>query len=205
MLGMVVSYNCGMADRYPDFSSLALSEQEGEDYRVHLIDRGSSVLIIAPHGGRIEPGTSEITKLIAGDECSLYCFEGRKKEHSYRDLHITSHHFDEPQAHSLAADADVVIAIHGRGDDGDTETVFLGGSDTVLRNAVAAALVQAGFKAITDGHKFPGTEPTNICNRGRRRAGVQLELPKSLRDQLRSDRPQMERFAAAIRGVLHLP
>ena len=35
-----------------------------------------SITIIAPHGGNIEPHTSEIAALIAADTHNLFCFNG---------------------------------------------------------------------------------------------------------------------------------
>jgi phage replication-related protein YjqB (UPF0714/DUF867 family) len=53
------------------------------------------VAIIAPHGGKIEPGTSEIAAAIAGDDYSLYRFQGLR-DRPREELHITSAKFDEP-------------------------------------------------------------------------------------------------------------
>jgi phage replication-related protein YjqB (UPF0714/DUF867 family) len=44
--------------------------------------------VIAPDGGSIEPGTSEIALKIAGLDFSFYAFEGRRKQHN-NCLHIT--------------------------------------------------------------------------------------------------------------------
>jgi phage replication-related protein YjqB (UPF0714/DUF867 family) len=71
------------------------------------------VLTIAPHGGRIEPGTSEIAALIAGESYNLHRFEGRKPPGQNAVLHITSHHFDEPRALNLARKCRIVLGIHG--------------------------------------------------------------------------------------------
>ena len=61
---------------------------------------GSRVLIIAPHGGRIEVGTSELAALIAADEHNLFSFEGLKPRGHNRELHITSRCF-EPKCRRL--------------------------------------------------------------------------------------------------------
>jgi phage replication-related protein YjqB (UPF0714/DUF867 family) len=60
------------------------------------------VAVIAPHGGGIEPGTSELATAIAGDDFSLYLFEGLKSAGN-GELHITSTNFDEP----ISAKADM--------------------------------------------------------------------------------------------------
>ena len=51
-----------------------LTEQPKEDYGIFCYPRGSHVAIIAPHGGNIEPRTSEVARAIVGDTYNLYCF-----------------------------------------------------------------------------------------------------------------------------------
>jgi phage replication-related protein YjqB (UPF0714/DUF867 family) len=153
------------------------------------------VLIIAPHGGRIERGTSQLAALIAGDEFSLYRFEGFKPLQQNRDLHITSHNFDEPVALRLASRSTITLGIHGcKG----KRAIFVGGLDLTLKHGLTRALKQAGFPASSRRHEFPATHPLNICNRGKRAAGAQLEITLDLRlaDESR------EAIARAARQVL---
>jgi phage replication-related protein YjqB (UPF0714/DUF867 family) len=51
----------------------------------------------------------------------------------------------------------------------------------MLKREVANALAQTGLSFLTEGHRFPGTDPQNVCNRGRSGAGLQLELSEGLR------------------------
>jgi len=76
-----------MADKYASFQELARSEPRGV-YRVRSRPRRATIAVIAPHGGSIEPGTSEIALKIAGLDFSFYAFEGRRKQHN-NCLHIT--------------------------------------------------------------------------------------------------------------------
>ena len=99
-------------DKYQDFDSLSKKEREGIDFRICLTKKESAVAVIAPHGGKIEPGTSRIATVIAGDTFNLYCFEGLKKAHN-KTLHITSHRFDEPKCLELLVGCKHVIAVHG--------------------------------------------------------------------------------------------
>ena len=64
-----------MPDRFDSFASLAAALTEEEDFRIRCLDRGSGTVILAPHGGTIEPQTKEIAEAIAGDRPSLYTFE----------------------------------------------------------------------------------------------------------------------------------
>ena len=114
-----------MADRYPDFATLAAAHDHDRDYRITVQDRGTRVAILAPHGGTIEPETASIARAVAGDDLSFYLFEALRAG-AHGDYHITSHRFDEPRALALVAGADTSIAIHGRKDDG-SDTVWLGG------------------------------------------------------------------------------
>lgn len=173
---------------------------------MRIIDRASPVVIIAPHGGHIEPTTSLVAEAIAAERYTLYCFEGLKPGRARGDLHLTSAHFDEPRAVALLRRARMAVAIHGYLENDADEPVLIGGLDTALTTLIARELA-AGFPAATSGHRFPGRDPANICNRTARGAGVQIELSRTLRDRLRDDLDQRRRFAAAIHRAAdaHLP
>ena len=187
-----------MSDLYGSYADLAAGEAEGVDYRIRVIDRASPIAVVAPHGGRIEAGTSQTAALIAADVFSLYCFEGLV---SGRRLHITSARFDEPRALALVESSDIAIGVHGRADRGDHRTIWLGGLHEGLRDAIGAALEHVGFSTSTD-HHMQGKAPGNICNRGRLRAGVQLELPMSLRNSFLNDPFARQAFGSAVRDTI---
>lgn len=184
-------------DRYVSFSELRRSELEGVDFRIVCLDRDSQTAIIAPHGGLIEPGTSEVAARIAGDMHRLYCFEGLR-DRPHTDLHITSHRFDEPRCLELVGLSDQVVTIHGRV--GGERSLDIGGLDKELQEDIRASLVEAGFAArLMASGLLAGTDRNNICNRGRRGLGVQLEISRGLRDALMDDAQLLERFASAVR------
>jgi phage replication-related protein YjqB (UPF0714/DUF867 family) len=191
-----------MADRYRNFADLAAAETEGLDYRICLTRRTSPIVVIAPHGGEIEPGSSHIAAAIAADAFALYCFEGMTPGRPHGDLHIASERFDEPQWRRLVRRRDIAIGVHGRADNGDPDAAWLGGLDFALRDAIAAALEAQGFAALTSGHDLPGTQPNNVCNRGRSGAGAQLELPRTLRRDLIADAARRGTFADAVRQAV---
>ena len=83
-----------MADKYRNFAELARSERSGIDYDVLVRRARPAFAIIAPHGGGIEPGTSEIADAVAGLTHSFYTFEGLRTSGN-TDLHITSTRYDE--------------------------------------------------------------------------------------------------------------
>jgi phage replication-related protein YjqB (UPF0714/DUF867 family) len=169
-----------MPDKYASFSELQAGETINADYSVRLCERQAAhALIIAPHGGSIEVGTSELATLIAGDDYSLFTFDGHKPRGRNRDLHITSHNFDHPDCVALAARHSVVLAIHGC--KGDATQIYVGGLDVELNALLTERLNAAGFPATPHGHRYPGRNRLNICNRGARGRGAQLEFTLDLR------------------------
>jgi phage replication-related protein YjqB (UPF0714/DUF867 family) len=197
-----------LTEPYSSFFQINRSEREGHSYQIISIQRSSGLVILAPHGGGIEPGTSELAKAIAGDSFSLYCFEGLIAEGSYR-LHIPSTNFDEPLCLKLLETAAMTAALHGCED--RAPAVYVGGLHTQLVDLVDTTLKQAGFPSQVDrtGH-HSGRDPRNICNRNTIGKGLQLEISHGLRRQFfagltRSQRsqttPAFAHFVEALRGV----
>lgn len=182
-------------DTYTGFHELAKHEKVDKDYQISISDVGSAVTIVAPHGGKIEPNTSEIARRIASGNYNCYCFEGIKKSNNSR-LHITSHNFDEPAALKIISTSDIVIAIHAC--TGTAGLVFLGGLDTPLKNSIAAELEVRGIGVSMKNSRFKGANPDNICNRGLTGKGVQLEITRDLRD----DPAKKEIIAESVRASL---
>jgi phage replication-related protein YjqB (UPF0714/DUF867 family) len=191
-------------DRYPNFDALRRGERP-DTFRINCCVRASGVAIIAPHGGKIEPWTSTIATSIAADDYCLYCFEGRKQRDNW-DLHVTSTHFDEPQCLSLVARCDRVVAVHGC--EGAEVIVYMGGLDQDLRDSIGDYLHAIGV--VTGSHDDPdlqGLHRNNICNRGRRGMGVQLEISYGLRSALIQATPPeavpaMAAFSEAVRAAI---
>lgn len=188
-------------DRYANMAELFAATREGRDYHVHVRAAGSAVAIVAPHGGCIEPGTFELADAIAGGSYNFYCFEARTD-----GLHVTSHHFDDPDCIELIKASHYVITVHGCKDSeaipGPDLTVAIGGRDTSLGALIQQDLEHSGF-AIGHRPELAGVHPGNICNRGCSGVGVQLELSWSLRERLRQAMPHgsgglFSRFAGAI-------
>ena len=167
-----------------------------------MSDIGSKITIIAPHGGKIEPRTSDIAMRIAGKQYNYYCFEGIKRENNGR-LHITSHNFDEPNAVELISKSDIVLAIHAC--TGNSGTVYLGGTDQILKNNIADELESNGINISKDHSRFQGSNPHNICNRGKRRQGIQLEISRDLRDDWEKIGSISEAVRAALKKIKSAP
>jgi phage replication-related protein YjqB (UPF0714/DUF867 family) len=200
-----------MADKYPDFRTLSCHEHAGVDFRILLRRAGAALAGVAPHGGSIEPGTSEIADAVAASEFSFYAFEGLKARGN-GDLHITSTRFDEPMCLSLISHSKVVLTLHGEHSDEPDAGVFVGGLNERLGRRLATALRAKGF--IVGRHPDPdlqGLEPTNLCNRGQSGQGVQLEISRGVRAQMFDSLSREGRkhptakfrvFVTALRSVL---
>ena len=186
-----------LVDRYANFAELARHERAGIDYRIRLRSASPALSIVAPHGGGIEPGTSELAEALAGEQLSFYAFEGLKRTGNAA-LHLTSNRFDEPHCRLLLERCDSVVALHGeRGTPGVPE-IHVGGLDEALGARVEAALAARQFRVSRAVGQNEGRDPENVCNRGRSGAGLQLELSRALREGL------FESFSAAGRK-LHTP
>lgn len=180
------------ADAYSSFEDLKKAEPLA--FRITHLRRNSRVIVVAPHGGKIEPGTAELAQAIAGDEYDLYTFVGVLRSDNSR-LHITSSAFDEPICVSALQRAEVAVGVHGCG--GEVSRVCLGGLHVELIHACAASLRKIRLPVFETGHEFPGTNPENVCNRARGGRGLRLELSRDLR-QLK----HLHRIANAVREAL---
>ena len=192
---------------YRNFQQLEENEKLGLDYRIRWRDGSSGIAVLAPHGGGIEPGTTEIANAVAGDDHTLYSFEGLKP-HGNLALHIKSIAFDEPVGRRLAKRSQKVLTIHGCNHKG--KAVVVEGLDAVLKESVKKGLKSAGFSARED-PRLPGKNPGNICNQGARGVGVQLEIPVGLRALMFKDFAHLSKksnaqifnvFVSALREAL---
>ena len=189
-----------MVDRYRSFSELSRREREGEDWAREYVDRGSRILVMAPHGGWIEPFTAELARAVAGEELSFYAFQGLNARGN-RILHVTSHRFDEPLALEATSSARWVLAIHGERD-AERPFVMVGGLWASFRERMTRAFQEAGVPVKGPRRGLGGVHPKNICNRGRAGRGGQLEISEALRSHLRRDPRALADFAEVVRGVL---
>ncbi len=151
-------------------------------------------MILAPHGGGIEIGTSQLAARLARGRHSLFLFEGLKPPWQNRGLHITSHRFDHPLCVELVSRHPVTLAVHGcKGE----SRIYVGGLDTELKVLLTTRLNDAGFPATSDNHPYLGLNPLNICNRGSRGRGAQIELTRDFRVP-----EQRRRIAPIVRDAL---
>jgi phage replication-related protein YjqB (UPF0714/DUF867 family) len=187
--------------------------------------------ILAPHGGGIEPGTSELCLAAAGyHPASLpqippagvtydyWMLEGLR-EGGNAELHVTSVGCDDGVAVSLCAGSLNALSLHGfqpRPPDmsEDDQIVLVGGGNTTLRGYLLDGLLKAGFDARDAGQdgELDGSARCNIVNRTLLGMGAQLELSTPLRDAMFTEHSRSRRkhtttqlfwtFVAACRDAL---
>lgn len=190
--------------RYQSFHELHQNERADIDFRIEMENRASPYSILAIHGGKIEYGTSLITRAIAGTDFNFYLFEGLKETGNFADLHISSHLFDEPMAVAMAQGSKACVTIHGF-KERQKNWVGMGGSNERLRNLVFARLLETKLLEQEEPNpsgKFPGLDPNNIVNRCQD-GGVQIEISYRLRKLLCLYPQHLQRFAKAVQDALH--
>lgn len=161
-----------------NYLQLIQSHKESRDFEILTREvQGSPLLIMAPHGGGIEPGTTEISWALAGDSYSFYSFAGLK-DRGNQGFHLKSTLFDEPRGVALAKKSRACVSLHGCREKEDL--VYLGGLNLTLLAAIGSQLVSRGFKVKEAPESLAARSPQNICNLCRER-GVQLEISYGLR------------------------
>jgi len=197
-----------MKSWYKSFEELNAVEREGLAFRRQVKNRRTKWAVIAPHGGGIEPGTTEIAGAIAGWRLSLYTFDGIRQSGNEL-LHITSTLFDEPRGLTLIQASEYILAIHGC--EGWEPQVHVGGLEIAIGDQIINVLQKAGFSAVRATTQYHGTQSENICNQGRSGRGVQLEISEGLRRSLfrgldrngrKEPRPTFRVFVKAIAQVI---
>lgn len=202
------------ADLYPSNTALYASTTvvEGVDYgrryRRHLMDDQSlqgrtSVVrttVIAPHGGGIEVGTSELCLAVAGYHPAdlaptpaagpthdYWMFEGLRSSNN-SELHVTSTHCDDGVARAMCGGSLNVVSLHGctaaqAGLEAGAQAVLVGGLNATLRQYLMEEFAAAGIRAVTASgeEEIAGISPENICNRSLLGMGAQLEMTTELR------------------------
>jgi phage replication-related protein YjqB (UPF0714/DUF867 family) len=166
------------------------------------------LLVLSPHGGGIEPGSSELADAIAGYDHGRYDFSGVRSVGN-RDLHLSVLNFDEPEAMRLQATATRSVALHGAA--GSTPRVLVDGLDAGTVAAVRRSWTAAGFTVASD-PSYGGNLEGNIVNRNASGAGVHIEVTSGLRQEMfdggldRAARqhptPVFDLFVAAVRDAL---
>jgi phage replication-related protein YjqB (UPF0714/DUF867 family) len=188
------------ADVYKDFAELKAANTAGLEYSTEIYDRGSGVTVLAVHGGDLENFTSALARQVAGKDLNLYLFNGWLGRESRR-LHITSTHFNDPEAVRLAKASVLGVAVHAQAERG--EWVCVGGRNEEAARLMTGILEAEGFSAETPCARLPGTSERNIVNLPSS-GGVQLEITVRLLRRLARNPGELLKFSRAVRMAAEL-
>ena len=184
------------AQKSSSFKDLSLLKKEGQDFEVNLRTGTTQSLVMAIHGGTIEPGTSELADATAGEKHSYYSFTGLVDD--YLSLHLTSTEFDEPRLLVLAQQAQNCLGLHGLKD--DQIDFCIGGANAEKRKRYFKLLSQKFPKWRTCELCCPpnlGTSSQNIVNKCQF-SGVQIEMGSSLRLELKQNPAFMKELSTLL-------
>ena len=199
---------CAYTDLYAD-ALLVEGEDYGRRFRRHerfdddelaKLDGPVKTAVIAPHGGGIETGTSELCLAVAGYHPATlevtppggvtydyWMFEGLRSEGNAA-LHVTSTGCDDGIARSLCAGALNALVLHGcteaaAGQPEGAEVVLVGGRNQALKLYLLEAFGVEGLAAVDalPVRALNGDNAENIANRTLLGMGGHLELTTPLR------------------------
>ncbi len=194
---------------YVNLKNLKDNEVPNRDWRQYAHDRDSWLVVVAPHGGTIEPFTELIAVEIAGNDFSLFVFEGlRRKLPERKWLHVRSEEYEDSELKQLQLKSRVTLSIHGAATKQDKEkwpnlpekVTHMGGNNEDLRDLIWNSLNKNGFEAVLGEHHLAGRHKDNFVNRHHR--GVQLEISRAERDALADNPVRRNRYINAIREAL---
>ena len=160
----------------------------GRDIRIEFGDTGiERCLLVAPHGGGIEPGTSELLREIRAFGWAWYEFAGFLRNRNKEALHIASTLFDEPTLLGLLPRTDFLVTLHGANETGDPAAYVGGRWETgraIIAEMINATTAKHRIHAMDAPPHLRGAEPTNLTNRGKLGYGIQLEFSRAARNLL---------------------
>ena len=166
-------------DKYQSMTQLENETVEGVDWKKDTRDNSTKVLIVAPHGGNIEQGTTEATKALAEKgNYDYFSFEAIRPKNN-TELHVTSTHYDDPTLNQMIKNRTATISIHGAA--GTDQIIYLGGPRSTLRDEMGTQLKSSGFTVMVPPDRIGGVKKNNFINREENNTGVQLELTTALR------------------------
>lgn len=180
---------------YNSASQLTQQETANQDFEIRTRQGASPEIVIAIHGGHLQPGTTELADAVAGNRHSFYSFVSLRPEID-QSLYVASTQFDEAIAQQMVQRSQSVLSIHGCR--GNTAYIRVGGLDEERRQSIADALLQADFVVASDLDR--GLHPNNICNLGLTGRGVQIEVSRGLRNQFGNTEVFQRLVSALQRG-----
>lgn len=167
-------------DYYANLDELKSKLVKGKDYCIVSKDRNSKVTIVAPHGGGIEAGTSELARAIAGEKYNSFDFFAKSlKARTFG--HVTASHFREEKLSKILSKSLICVSIHRMRD--RHFVLYLGGANLALKKLAAKELLKNGFQCTIDPPRTKGLSKKNFVNMASQ-PGLQIEIPQMLAKKL---------------------
>lgn len=102
--------------------------------------RNSNVIIVALHGGNLEKGTTELTKLVAHPHRYNYYYFTVLNHTKPERFHVASSHYNDQTLPNMLKSKDVAFSIHWA--KGNEYVIYLGGLDTPLKQFIKYELLK---------------------------------------------------------------
>lgn len=183
-----------------------LRTEPASSYELTVRDTDSAILVIAPHGGTIEPFTSTIASGIAGEAFDYFEFKGLLEKDAYARLHIPSIHYNPDELRDINLASEVTLSVHSVS--GKDKTIYLGGRDEMGVQILQRHLQEAGFHVEAAPEDHAGLDPRNFVNKNGRGMGIQMEMTLSQRRALFTKRDEArpnktyDQFTKAVADAL---
>jgi phage replication-related protein YjqB (UPF0714/DUF867 family) len=189
---------------YSSLDELMRNEIRHRDWDFSFVEKHTPILVVAPHGKTIEPFTELIAREIAGDDHSLFIFEGRRRRAENKKwLHVSSENFTHPDLERLQEQSRVTLSVHGAAnkDNLPERVTQTGGKNDTLRELIGDSLAGHGFEVVLGSGGLAGMSDKNFVNRTEH-YGVQLEISRGERESLGDNPVRLKRYVDAVRRVM---
>ncbi|MBK9144681.1 MAG: poly-gamma-glutamate hydrolase family protein [Candidatus Melainabacteria bacterium] len=188
-------YHHRRRDFYADLYSLKADLKQGIDYVIYCRPGKSGVTVVAPHGGNIESGTSELARAIAGNEHNLFDFVFMNGSFRSRG-HVTSTNFMDERLASLLSRSRICVSLHRMRD--RHHRIYLGGRNRELKELASERLCAMGFITELEPPRLKGVDKRNFVNLASER-GLQVEIPVPVAEALLPGVSEYARSASVYR------
>ncbi len=175
-------------DEFKSLKEIKENYKNIDDYIIVSKDEVSPISVIAIHGGGIENGTDLMAQMLAEMlGSSLYYFKANKKVFDDYDpenikLHITSSKYYDVKLIELISKTGITISFHGA--DEKEPLSYVGGLDMLLGGIIKDNLRKSGYVVPDEIRQgLEGYSIHNICNKNKRKQGIQLEVSDGQMEQ----------------------
>ncbi|MBX3150295.1 poly-gamma-glutamate hydrolase family protein [Candidatus Obscuribacterales bacterium] len=190
---------------YQSLDELMRHEERHRDWDLSFVERGTWLVVVAPHAKTIEPFTELIAAKVARDDYSLFVFEGLRRNTETKNwLHVSSESFVHPDLERLQANSGVTLSVHGAANNNDfpERVTHIGGKNDILRDLIWDSLSAHGFSVRLGSGRLAGMSDKNFVNKTANK-GVQLEVSRGERESLADNPVRLHRYVDGVRWAIN--